>query len=293
MRRQEKNNVWFILLLLGSWLAVYLAAKYWGMLNFSLVIFITDKGVPVSFVHFLPFCCCAIFGFILALLYAPRKNRSERNSACKLVVSRTIVWAVPAVVFALWHIMYLFITFIPRPLVYDATFNLDFEICCGVIVGVVIGSIRNTLYSVADNRGLFFFVLKAIIYSAVYYTAFCLFSIWVQGVFFSIYGPVDYGFGAYWATAAGIIFFGLLFGLFFRLSGVSIREKREVRSGKVFVWVIILIIAIVFMGIMWEVLTKTYMPSFPSPTGRIPDIAVIWMFALGYLLGIGFRRELE
>ena len=292
MSRLTKSHAGVISLLIGSWLAVYLITRYWGVLNYSLTILITDKGIPVSLVYFLPFCCCVIFGIVLAGLFSSRKNRPGKNNMPKPVIAlRTIVWAVPALVFALWHTMYLFIDFIPRPFVYDATSHLDFEICCGIIVGIAIGSIRNTAIDNAEGSRVWFSIaFKTVFCSAVYFVIFCLFSVWLQARIYSVYGYADYGLGAYWITAGIVILFGFLFGLFFRLPWFSSRGIWTYRSGGMLIWVIILIVLIIFMGVAWELFTKVYMPSFPSPKGRIPDIAVIWMLALGYIIGNNIER---
>ena len=120
---------------------------------------------------------------------------------------------------------------------------------------------------------------------------FYLSSICVQSNIFGLYGYADYGAGAYWMTIGNVMFFGILFGVLFRLPRFSLRIRWVFRLDRTFIWIIILAILVVFMGLAWEALTKEYVPAFPSPVGRVPDIAVVWTFALGYFLGRNIEQK--
>ena len=285
----KKFNVGFILLLLGSALAVFLIAKYWIVLNSALTIISIEDAYYVTLGYFLPIVFCVVFGYVFYLLLRHLNNGGGNLPLPRSVATwRTFVWAAPAIVFALWPPMSLFLMIIPSriPFYYDESYFPDFAKNCGIIVGIVLCSLRSAPFDKAKSEH---FPLppavKTLIYAAIYYLLFYLSSICVQKSVRGIYGPIDYGVGAYWMTAGNVIFFGALLAVLFRLPSFSLRSGWVYRPGRTIVWIIILAVLVALTGVVWGLSTNVYIPTFPASRGRVPDIAVVWMFVLGYLLG--------
>jgi len=288
----KNNNIGFIALLIGSWGAIYLIIYYWVIFDSTLTIIKppSGNGFYLSLVYYLPICYCVVFGYVFALVVTRHKTMPEKSRLYKpLIAWRTVIWVVPALVAALWNLLgaSAVVIFDSYPPWSDGSYYLNFEISCGVIAGIVLGSLRNMpIEKAGDKRTIFLLALKILISAAIYLLFFCLTSIGVLKTFQGFYGFANYGFGAYWITAVYVIFFGLLFGVLFRVPHFSLRGRWVYRSNGTSTWVIILVIVVVVIGFMWEFpLPNIYLPTFPSPRGRVSDIAVIWMFALGYLLG--------
>jgi len=287
MNKSLKKNIGFISLLIGSWVVMFFITTNWWILEIKLeIIKPPSEGYYLSLVYFLPIFYCIIFGYVFALLLTYRKAVPARGLYKSISVWRTAIWCIPSLAFALWSIMALCFVFIPSdPPWFDGTYYFNFELNCGVIVGIVLGLLRNTLIAETGNKFISALaVLKILIPTAIYFLLFYLVSIHIRTNIHRLYGSANYGFGAYWMTVGNVIFFGILFGVLFRIPQFSLRGKWVYRSNGTSAWVIILAILIVGVGFVWAFSSlKTYLPTFPD--GRVPDIAVVWMFALGYLLG--------
>ena len=308
MNGSTKKNTGFILLLLLSWAAIFLVADNWFFLTYRLIIwantqltegttiegsYVSIQGNFISLVYFIPFCFSLFFGFFLALL-TQQKPISEKSSlASRIFPLKLIVWGVPAIVFALWLPMYLSCLYIPsRPAYFDGSYFPDFALNCGLVGGIVLGSFRNMpIDEIGSKRHLFYVALKTIFFTVMYYLLFFLSSLCVQLSIMKFYGYADYGIGAYWITMGNAVVFGAFFNVLFRSPRVFLRGRWVFYTGKSLAWIIVLTIVVILMGLMWEVFTTEFMPTFPSPRGRVPDIMVVWMYALGYLLGNNIEQK--
>ena len=182
----------------------------------------------------------------------------------------------------------LFSTLVPSriPFYFDESYFPDFAKNCGIIAGIVLCSLRSAPSDNTQNKRFSFPPsAKTLISAAIYYVLFYLSSICVHINIRKIYGAIDYGFGAYWMTVGNVVFFGALLAVLFRLPSFSLRGGCVYRPGKTIVWVLVLVVLIALIGVLWQFSQNTYIPTFPASRGRVPDIAVVWMFALGYLIG--------
>jgi len=293
----------FIILLLASWLAMVWLLHEWTYLEFRLILWRSDEGyagsfVFGSFVYFIPVIYCVVFGFAMAALSARRKSWPERKAPerkapeKKFVAWMGIVWAVPAIIVALWAPAYLNFTFIAsRPPYYFGYLYPDFAVCCGVAAGLVIGSLRYIPIDKDGKTPLLPHAFKTIISAAVYFLLFCLSSVCVQQNIFKLYGTATAGLGGYWMTAGNVIFFGALFGVMFRLPLFPLRGVFVYRRDNKLILAIILAVLVALMGFVWEAYPGLYIPGFPMSRYCVPSIAVIWMFALGYILGSNIERK--
>jgi len=170
----------------------------------------------------------------------------------------------------------------------------NYSISCGVIGGIVLGSLRHiNMRKTESGVGVFFAVIKILISAVAYFLLFGLSSYCVWLTLSWLYGHTNYGFGAYWLTTGNVIFFGALFGVLFRISQFSLRGRWVFRFDKLFLWVVTLAILVVTIGFVWYMAPIIPIPTFAGARGRVPDIAVIWMFMLGYLIGRNIERKPE